>query len=120
MRQVKLPSAGGIKLERMVRRANKVWLAAIAAALMLFAQYVVAAEQCEVMASDDAGCLVHCLAQDQQASSLDQHFNVLPFVPALSAVFFAPVESRMPLYSLHQELLPGGPPRRVLFCSYLA
>lgn len=101
----------------MVFRVNKNWLAGIVAALLLFAQFAVAAQQCDRALQDDA-CVTHCVA-DEQASTLDHHFAALPSFPSMGATRFAVADVPQPLIRLADERLPGGPPPRVRFCSYL-
>lgn len=75
-------------------------------------------EGCDSMPMDAAVCKLRCLSQDQSAASPDQ--------PLHAVIASAPAERmppELPAAQCPSQLrsltpLPGGPPLRILHCSY--
>jgi hypothetical protein len=74
---------------------------------------------CESMPIDAAACRVRCLEVDQTqaAGSPDQHFHAVSASAAVvDAIALPAFHCSPPSQSATQ--LPGGPPLRILHCSY--
>jgi hypothetical protein len=75
-------------------------------------------EDCDGTPVDAAACRIRCLSQDQSTVPFDQ--------PAQSVAIFAhaehaaimPVTAPCPSQLFSAARLPGGPPLRILHCSY--
>jgi hypothetical protein len=118
----------------MMRRRILARIARFLVAVLAFAQGALAFAGCEMPQRAPAAalaeqpchepaiepnlCLAHCLAEDQ---SLDKPAMGVPAMPqapvlAIPATF---VSWALPLRLSRQSALPGGPPPRILFQSFL-
>ena len=113
------------------------WLAALVAGLLFVSQIAGAAQACMLAMAgtaassaqmsdegcdgtpmDSTVCRLHCLAPDQNTVSPDQPLQAAVSVAPAQHVVIAPiaVAFRPQLWSAAR--LPGGPPLRILHCSY--
>jgi hypothetical protein len=118
-------------------KSKRKWLACLTAGLLLFTQLAMAAQACMLAKAGPAGasqqmamagckgmpmdagaCLARCLAVDQAAASLDQHFHFAPPSPSIGSASFALHGTQAPVAHVSALPVPGGPPLRILFCSY--
>lgn len=131
------PSRGEAQnLLPMSTRSKNRWCAALFASLFLFAQFALAAQGC-MLAFDRASdahaamaeeqcstpmdgtvCVMHCLDQDQGASTPDQHFNAIAPATASRPLDFALVTTRASSRTLCDSRLHVPRTPQVLYCSY--
>ena len=122
---------------KILTKKRRSWLVCLVGSLLLFAQFVLAAQPCapvpaaidpsqnaaeeqgcDGMPADRGACLAHCLAQDQPAASLDQHFYAVPASAAVaSAAFVPPVAQFLAPLACDTRLL-SLPSLQILYCSY--
>lgn len=110
-------------------------LACLAAALLLSTQLAMAAAGCTLsfgaptqagaeagcagMPMDQDVCLACCVAGDQAAASPDQPLYFLAPSASIAAATFAIPDDRAVAFQGRAVDVPrGGPPLRILFCSY--
>lgn len=119
-------------------RATRKWLAGLVTGLLFVSQVATAAqacmlgmaggfpaspvqampEGCESMPMAAAACQVRCLSHDQRAVSPDQPLHALiALAPAPRMAIDVPAV-QCPSRSPSPARLPGGPPLRILHCSY--
>jgi hypothetical protein len=124
---------------RASSKSKRKWLVCLAAGLLVFTQLAMAAQACmlakvgpapsagQAMATagcegmppmDQRVCAAHCIAADQAAASLDQHFHLVPPSPSIGSASFALHGTEAPAAHVSVLPLPARPPLRVLFCSY--
>jgi hypothetical protein len=122
-------------MPRTSLKSKRKWLVCLTAGLLLFAQVAMAAQACMLGKAGSAGasqqmamagcegvpmdagaCLARCLAADQAAASLDHHFYFVPPSLSIGSASFALHGTQAPV--AHALPVPGGPPLRILFCSY--
>jgi len=119
-------------------RTTRKWLSGLVAGLLFVSQVATAAQACmlgmagsfpasvqamqeagcDSMPMDDSACRAHCLSQDQTAASPDQPLYAFAVpAPAEHATIALPAAQNLfPSQSLAR--LPGGPPLRILHCSF--
>ena len=122
---------------KILTRKRKSWLVYFVGSLLLLAQFALAAQACvpvpvviapsqnaaeeqgcDGMPADRGACLAHCLAQDQPAASLDQHFYAVPASAAVaSAAFVLPVAQLLGPLACETQLR-SLPSLQILYCSY--
>lgn len=121
------------------QRTTSRWLAALVAGLLFVSQIAGAAQACMLamagaqatsaqMSGSDEGCdgtpmdstvcRLHCLAPDQNTVSPDQPLQAAASVAPAQHVVIAPVAVVLPPQLWSAARLPGGPPLRILHCSY--
>ena len=122
-----------------VRRAARKWLAGLVTGLLFVSQITAAAqacmlgmaaglpassvqamqeEGCDSMPMDAAVCRVRCLSQDQSVASPDQPLQAVAISPPLQQTAIATPATPCPSQFSSAAHLPGGPPLRILHCSY--
>ena len=114
------------------------WSMTLLAALLLFAQLstagqgcvlardraidehdVAMAEQpCGSLPMDAAVCMLHCLGQDQSASTPDQHFTAIATSAAVRPLDFTLAAIRAPSRPLSDSRLHVPRTPQILYCSY--
>lgn len=120
-------------------RTTRKWLAGLLAGLLFVSQIALAAqacmlsiaagvpassiqamqeEGCDSMPMDAAACRVRCLSQDQSAASPDQPLQAVAISPPVQHVAIATPATACPSRFASAARLPGGPPLRILHCSY--
>lgn len=119
-------------------RATRNWLAGLAAGLLFFSQIASAAqacnfamagslassvqvmsdEGCDGMPMDAAVCRVRCLSQDQSAAAPDQPWQAVTVIGPVQHAAIMPIAARCPSQSVSEARPPGGPPLRILYCSF--
>ena len=136
--QIKLPSPPTLKLAVMAARRNNRLSIAVFAGLFLFAQLTLAAqgcvlafdreasahdasmaeEQCGNLPMEGAVCLMHCLGQDESASTTDHHFTAIVSSPAARPLDFVLSATRAPARTLCDSRLHVPRPSQIRYCSY--
>lgn len=119
------------------RRTTGKWLTALVAGLMFVSQIAGAAQACMVaMASSPASaaqampegcdgapagaaaCRVRCLSQDQSTAPFDQPMQSVAILAHAQHAAITPIVAPCPSQLFSAARLPGGPPLRILHCSY--
>jgi hypothetical protein len=115
-------------------RTTRKWLAGLVAGLLFVSQIATAAQACVLgmalpvqamqeegcgsMPMDDSACRLRCLTKDETAASPDQPLYALALpVPAEHATIALPA-AQCPSRPPSAARMPGGPPLRILHCSY--
>jgi hypothetical protein len=124
-------SAGG-------RRTKRKWLIVLLGGLLFVSQIAAAAQACMIAMAgsqqspvqamsqegcdstpmDAAVCRVRCLSQDQTAASPDQPLQAVAVSASLQQDAVAPIAVQCASQFSSAARLPGGPPLRILHCSY--
>ena len=119
------------------QRTTRRWLAALVAGLLFVSQIAGAAQACMLAMAgtqvssaqmsnegcdgtpmDSAVCRLNCLAPDQNTVSPDQPLHAVASVAPAQHVVIAPIAVAFSPQWWSAARLPGGPPLRILHCSY--
>ena len=116
-----------VNMNMLTAKRRRSWLACLAAGLLLFAQFALAAQACvpvhedqgcEGMPAGSGACLAHCVAQDQSAASLEQHFHAVPASAAVAFTVFAPCAAQHAAAPARDARLRSAPSLQILYCSF--
>ena len=119
------------------RRTTGKWLTALVAGLMFVSQIAGAAQACMVAmagspasavqampegcdgaAMDAAACRIRCLSQDLGTTPFDQPIQSVAILAHAQHAAITPFGTLCPSQLFSAARLPGGPPLRILHCSY--
>ena len=75
-------------------------------------------EDCDSMPMDAAACRVRCLTQDPSVASTEQPPNVFVAPAPAEHATIALAAAQCSSKSASTARWPGGPPLRILHCSY--
>ena len=121
----------------MLTRFNRLFIARLALAVMLFAQGVMAWSACdwleqspyravvaaaEVAPCHESGfggaCLTHCLSDRQTVQKVTMEVPALPPAPVLTLAVLVEPSARIGIEPAADTALGTGPPRRILLQSF--
>ena len=77
-----------------------------------------AQEPCGSLPMDGRVCVMHCLGQDQSASTPDQHFTAIAASAAAKPLDFTLAAMRAPARLLCDSRLHVPRTAQILYCSY--